>query len=36
MFGISNAPPERWFAVAVLVAVLVGIAFGYWLFGSLS
>ena len=33
---VGNASPGRWMAIAFAVAVILGIALGYWVFDSLS
>jgi hypothetical protein len=36
MFGPHSAPPGRWMLGLVLIAVVLGIAFGSWVFSSLT
>jgi len=32
---MGSAAPGRWLAVAVILAVVIGIGIGYWLFNAL-
>jgi hypothetical protein len=36
MSGSGRVPPGRWFALVVALAVFLGVAFGYWVYASLS
>jgi hypothetical protein len=36
MFGAGPYRPPRWIAAVVIVAVVVGVGLGVWLFGAMT